>query len=111
MTYPTINFFDKLFYLTSQTNFCNILVNNVPNPEYYDLFNMGETLTEKFKQSIHYTTEKFEQVYKQNEEKKINKEVNLDYNFYNKRNILSDKSKNNIEKKYSIFYYSYKLDE
>jgi Ubiquitin carboxyl-terminal hydrolase len=103
--------FDYLFYLTSENLFCETLVENVPNPEYYDLFDMGETLKEKFKQSIDYTTEKFDQVYKKNEEKPVSNDVNVELTFYNKRDILTGKTKNNIEQKYTLFYYSYKLNE
>lgn len=103
--------FDYLFYLTSENQFCEALVNNVPNRQYYDLFDMGETLKDKFKQSIEYTTEKFDQVYKKNEEKPVSNDVNIELTFYNKRDILSGKTKNNIEQKYNLFYYSYKLNE
>jgi Ubiquitin carboxyl-terminal hydrolase len=103
--------FDYLFYLSSEIQFCKTVVNNVPNPQYYDLFDMGETLKEKFKQSIEYTTEKFDQVYKKNEEKPVSNDVNVDLSFYNKRDILTGKTKNNIEQKYNLFYYSYKLNE
>ena len=112
-----INYFDYLFYLDVQSDFCKILVNNVPNSDYFDLFNMGESLKDKYNKSIEYTTEQFDKVYKQNEEKTINKDVNLDYTVYNKREILTaqtsqtDKSANKQEKRYDIFSYSSKLDE
>ena len=103
--------FDYLFYLTSENQFCEALVNNVPNRQYYDLFDMGETLKEKFKQSIEYSTEKFDQVYKKNEQKPVSNDVNIELTFYNKRDILIGKTKNNMEQKYNLFYYSYKLNE
>jgi hypothetical protein len=106
-----VNYFDYLFYLDVQSNFCETLVNNVPNPDYYDLFNMGESLKDKYNKSIEYTTENFEKVYKQNEEKTINKEVNLDYTLYNYREILTGQSKQNKDTPYSLFYYNHKLDE
>ena len=106
-----INYFNYLFYLDVQSDFCKTLVNNVPNPDYYDLFNMGESLKDKYNKSIEYTTEQFEKVYKQNEEKPINKEVNQEYTVYNKREIITDKNKEVPEKKYSLFSYSSKLEE
>ena len=94
-----------------ESNFCETVVNNVPNPDYYDLFNMGESLKDKYNTSIEYTSENFEKVYKQNEEKTVNKEVNLDYTQYNYREILTGQSKQNKDTPYTLFYYNHRLNE
>jgi len=106
-----LNYFDYLFYLDVESNFCETVVNNVPNPDYYDLFNMGESLKDKYNTSIEYTTDNFKKVYKQNEEKTINKEVNLDYTQYNYREILTGQSKQNKDTPYTLFYYNHRLNE
>ena len=106
-----VNYFDYLFYLDVESNFCETVVNNVPNPDYYDLFNMGESLKDKYNTSIEYTSENFEKVYKQNEEKTVNKEVNLDYTQYNYREILTGQSKQNKDTPYTLFYYNHRLNE
>ena len=106
-----VNYFDYLFYLDVESNFCETVVNNVPNPDYYDLFNMGESLKDKYNTSIEYTADNFEKVYKQNEEKTVNKEVNLDYTQYNYREILTGQSKQNKDTPYTLFYYNHRLNE